>query len=448
MANGTVRYPLVSLLALLLFGGGSGATFADDGDEALPQPLTLEYALSRAEAEHPALSVADAAQQLASARQLASEAEDDITLSLEARARWVQPPAAVGEEVVDDHKGSLFVRKSLYDFGRSSARQQAAGGEAQATTVRYQSQLETRRLGIMRAFYDVLLADQENFRDNEALAVAYIALDRARTRRELGQSSDIEVLEQERNYQQIRLKLQQSGSRQRLTRSTLANQLNRPGELPSELVTPNLSHAATPLPDYARLLEVAEQHNPTLHALQLELAAAQRRVEGARRERLPRLDAELEASSYSRELGSNDRWRAGVTLSVPIYNGDRIDAAVAQEQAAVVRLQAELGMARHELRQTLLESWFALQQLRQQGEQARSELAYRELYLDWSRANYEMEVKADLGDAMVRLSDAQLALTKTDFATELGWEQLRVLLGVELEGVSGMGKEAQGAMSQ
>jgi outer membrane protein TolC len=201
----------------------------------------------------------------------------------------------------------------------------------------------------MRAFYDVLLADQENFRDNEALAVAYIALDRARTRRELGQSSDIEVLEQERNYQQIRLKLQQSGSRQRLTRSTLANQLNRPGELPSELVTPNLSHAATPLPDYARLLEVAEQHNPTLHALQLELAAAQRRVEGARRERLPRLDAELEASSYSRELGSNDRWRAGVTLSVPIYNGDRIDAAVAQEQAAVVRLQAELGMARHEL---------------------------------------------------------------------------------------------------
>jgi hypothetical protein len=93
-------------------------------------------------------------------------------------------------------------------------------------------------------------------------------------------------------------------------------------------------------------------------------------------------------------------------------------------------------------------SWFALQQLRQQGEQARSELAYRELYLDWSRANYEMEVKADLGDAMVRLSDAQLALTKTDFATELGWEQLRVLLGVELEGVSGMGKEAQGAMSQ
>lgn len=442
---GRVALRLISAPLLLFFLCSNSGTFAATPD-ALPQPLTLEYALTLVDADHPSLQQAYAAQLAAQAHQLASEAQDDVSVSLEARARWVRPPATVGQDVLDDHKGSLFVRKSLYDFGRSGAQQQAAGSEVQAMDVRYQSQYEQRRLAIMRAFFDVLLADQENFRDNEALAVAYIELDRLRTRKELGQTSDIEVLEQERHYQAMRYQLLQSESRQRLARSTLANQLNRPGELPSELATPDFNHAAAPLPEYEQLLPLAQQHNPTLQALQLELDAAQRRVVSARSEKLPRLDAELEASSYSRELGSNDRWRAGITLSVPIYNGDRINAAVAREQAAVMRLQAALGQAQQELRQTLLDSWFALQQLVLQREQAKSELNYRELYLDRSRANYEMEVKADLGDAMVRLSDAQLALVKNDFDTALAREQLRVLLGVGLEELAMKSPQPQGKL--
>ncbi|MCW8918634.1 MAG: TolC family protein [Gammaproteobacteria bacterium] len=444
MVGKTLLFVALSLCPLLVPGIGSDS-FAQSVDP-LPQPLTLEHALALDAVEHPSLQQSLADQRAAQARALANEAENDLTVSLEARARWVQPPSIAGDEALDDHKGSLFVRKSLYDFGRSRALQQAAGGESRAMAVRYQSQYEQRRLAIMRAFYDVLLADQENFRDNEAMAVAYITLDRARTRRELGQGSDIEVLEQEQNYQRIRLQLLRSGSQQRLTRSRLANQLNRPGELPSELATPALRHVAAPLPDYEQLLAGAQQHNPTLRALQLELDAARARVDAARSEKHPRLDAELEASSYSRDVGSNDRWRAGVTLSVPLYNGDRISAAVAREQAAVLRLQAQLELARQELRQALLEIWLDLQYLMQQREQARSELAYRELYLDWSRANYEMEVKADLGDAMVRLSDAQLALTKTDFDAELAWEQLYTLLGVESKRADEAVGESQGEL--
>jgi outer membrane protein TolC len=161
---------------------------------------------------------------------------------------------------------------------------------------------------------------------------------------------------------------------------------------------------------------------------------------------LPHLDGELEASSYSRELGSNDRWRAGVTLSVPIYNGDRINAAVAREEAAVMRLQAELAQAQQELRQSLLDSWFELQQLVLQRDQAKSELNYRELYLDRSRARYEMEVTADLGDAMVRLSDAQLALIKNNFDTALAREQLSALLGVDLDTLTEKSTQPEGEL--
>lgn len=444
MIAGIIPSPLrIPLLLLLLIS--SMEAFAEPADE-FPQPLTLEFALSLVDADHPSMQQARAGQLAAQARQQVSEAQDDVSVSLEARARWVQPPSSFSEEVVDDHKGSLFVRKSLYDFGRSSALQQAARSEAQAMVVRYQSQRDQHRLAIMRTFFDVLLADQENFRDNEALAVAFITLDRLRNRQELGQASDIEVLQQESHYQTVRHQLLGSESRQRLMRSRLANLLNRPGQLPSELVSPSFEHAERSVPDYDQLLQQAQQYNPALQALQLELQAAQRRVLSARNEKMPRLDGELEASSYSRELGSSDSWRAGVTLSVPIYNGDRIDAAVAAEQAEVMRLRAQLSQARQELRQALLESWFELQRLAQLREQAQSELDYRELYLDRSRANYEMEVAADLGDAMVRLSDAQLALIKNDFDTAMAWEQLHALVGAEPDSLNKAQVQTQGEL--
>ncbi len=442
MSSGAVKafagYAAWVLLAL------RPAVAAAEPPTALPQPLTLQQALSYVDELHPAMQKARAEQLAAEARQQESEAVDDLSISLEARARWVQPPTSFSEEAVDDHKGSLFVRKSLYDFGRSSNLQQAARSEAQAMAMQYQSQRDQHRLDIMSAFFDVLLADQENFRDNEAMAIAFIALDRLRNRQELGQSSDIEVLEQESHYQGVRYRVLESESRQRITRSQLANLLNRPGELPAELVPPTFDHAERPLPEYEQLLDLAQLHNPTLKSIQLALQAAQRRVEGVRSERLPRLDGELEASSYSRELGGNDQWRAGVTLSVPIYNGNRVDSAVAVAQAEVMRLRSELTQARQELRQALLQSWFELQRLKLQREQAQSELDYRELYLDRSRANYEMEVTADLGDAMVRMSDAQLGLIKNDFDTALAWEQLRALIGVDMEQINETASNSQG----
>jgi len=376
---------------------------------------------------------ARSAQAKANARLQTSEAEDDLSIIAEGRLRWVETSPSQGGDVIDDHKGSIFVRKPLYDFGRSGALQQAARSEAQAMVSHYQSTQDQQRVAIMQAFFNVLQADQENFRDNEAMAVAYVTLDRMKSHQELGQTSDIEVMEQESLYQNVRYQVLQSESNQRLTRSILANILNRPDELPSELVSPEFSHAQRKLPDYERLLQLAFEHNPRLMSLKLELDAALQRTTAAQNSKLPRLDGEIEASSYTRELGSSDSLRAGVTLSIPIYNGGRVDAAIATAEAEVMRLRGKLTESRHELRQALLEQWFSIRRLMIRRQREESTLAYRELYLDRSRANYEMEVKADLGDAMVRLSEAQLALLKVDFETALAWEHLRSLVGVEMD---------------
>lgn len=54
---------------------------------------------------------------------------------------------------------------------------------------------------------------------------------------------------------------------------------------------------------------------------------------------------------------------------------------------------------------------------------------YRDLYLERSRALYELEVTSDLGDAMVQLSEAQLFKAQTFFELAVAWAKLDSLLG-------------------
>lgn len=398
--------------------------------EPLPQPLQLEYALSLADEDHPDLLSEKAEQARLDAQLQGVEASNALNISIEGRARWVKPSTIFNtEDVTEDHKLSLYVRKPLYDFGRTEALRQSAIQASQGREQYYRGVRDKRRIEIMRAFFDVLLSDMEYARDNEALAVAYIALDRLRNRQELGQASDITILEKEAEYQRVRYQLSQSEARQRATRARLANVLNRPGMLPSTLARPNLDYTKRELPEYETLVSQALATNPEILSLQSDLESAQQRIEAARAEQLPRLDGELEASAYSRELGSYDRWRAGVTLQVPLYSGGRVDAAVASQQAQHYAVQARLDKVRYDLRQSILELWLEMQDLQIQQERANSEQDYRELYLDRSRANYEMEFTADLGDAMVRLSEAQLGQAEVEFQLALAWERLEALVG-------------------
>lgn len=401
-----------------------------ESPEPLPEPLSLEHALSLVEAEHPALRRQMAAQSRAEAELAGAEANNGVSVSIEGRARWVQPAdIAADDDVTDDHKLSLFVRKPLYDFGLTEAQRKAARQGRLGSDQRYQAALQQRRVEVMSAFFDVLLADLQNGRDLEELATAFIELDRVRDRQEMGQASDIQVLELESNYEAVRTRLNLSQARQRATRARLANILDRPGMLPSNLLRPDLDYHKRELPEYEKLVELVLEENPQLLALQADLQAAQKRVEAARATGSPRIDGELEASSYSRELGSSDRWRAGIYLEMPLYTGGRVDAEVARRQSEVYEIQASLDEARYTLRQQVLDAWLELRSLSLKRERAYAEQDYRELYLDRSRANYEMEFKADLGDAMVRLTEAQLETARNEYEFAIAWEQLLVLTG-------------------
>jgi len=114
---------------------------------------------------------------------------------------------------------------------------------------------------------------------------------------------------------------------------------------------------------------------------------------------------------------------------VPLYDGSRTDAGVAREKARLFEIQSVLTRAERDVRQQVLELWLHLDSLKARREQRQTEKSYRELYLDRSRALYELEVKADLGDSMVRYTEAERNTAESDYETALTWARLNALLG-------------------
>jgi hypothetical protein len=135
-----------------------------------------------------------------------------------------------------------------------------------------------QELEILSRFLDVLLADLAFSRYDEAMAVAYVQFDRASVRRELGQFSDLAVLELESTYQEILHERAASQIGQQLSRTLLAQALNRPGYLPRELLKPELPPVPEPPPELQTLLDQALTQNRAVRALLEDTVAPDREL--------------------------------------------------------------------------------------------------------------------------------------------------------------------------
>ena len=405
-----------------------GLASAEQTATSLPEPLTLQAALQLVDEPHPQSIIASAEKDRNQAILQQQESANDWQASLYAQLRWVEP-SDVAPDQSDDHRASLFAKKILYDFGKTSSEIDAAQQDLLSSEIGVVRAKQKRILDIKQKFFNVLLADLEFYRYNEEMATEYVALDKLRQRKELGQVSDILISKQEVAYQKIRRLRALSQNKQRITRSQLALALNRPNNLPETVVMPELEEVKRPVPEVETVLEQVLQNNLAIKELRAKVEASRQRIAAARGKDNPVLRSELEVSKYTRQLGSSDKWRAGFVLDVPLWSGSVVDSAVAKATAEYNGLQAQLDKLELDTRQQVLELVLSLDNLRIQRDEAKAQLDYRELYLDRSRALYEMEVKTDLGDSMVRISEAQYRVLETNFAIAMIWSRLDALNG-------------------
>ena len=381
--------------------------------------------------DHPALLQARLGGLYAEIDLQSAEASNSLRLDLDGRLRWTEPSKdSFNLRDSDDHKLRLVVSKPLYDGGYAKASKQAAQLSGLSANIDYAYVRDRYAITVMQQFFDIILADLRTSRDTEAMATAFVQLDRAQDNHELGKLSDIDLLESQSAYQEQRVKVYNSEGDARKTRLLLALTLNRPGQQPSQITPPVLDVNGRVLPEYDVLLQKVLAGNPKLLAMNHAIEAARSRVVAAKSNSRPRVTALIERAEQSREISSSaDKWRVGMEMSMPLYDGGLNDAAIRRARLDVNKLvydrqQHELEM-RHQIREIA-------EQFRVLSAERDASLAftdYRELYMDRSRALYELEVKTDLGDAMIQISEAHLRDAHQRFKMALLMAQLNLLAG-------------------
>ncbi|MFN3543927.1 MAG: TolC family protein [Thiobacillus sp.] len=394
---------------------------------AAAETLTLEQALDAVSVAHPDRRIAESELAIARADRDAAASRQDFSLFLDGSLRRGKRPDGDWEP---DNTARIVARKPLLDFGRTEQAVAAADQEIAARQAELMNVENLRRIDIMARYFDVLVADQQYVADNEFMTVAFLDWDKARERFELGIGSRPELLRLEAHYQDWRERRNASVQRMRSAREKLANALYRPGKLPTQLAQPALADNARSVPDYETLLAWVMEKNPRVQALQAQVAAADARLASIRAERNPALDAEVIGGGYSREASTRDDVSVGLVFNIPLYQGGRVDARIARELALKQRRAAELEKLKLDLAEAVLATLQEIEWLRGSARGAADkQVEYRDWALERARAEYELELKTNLGSSMAETQAAALRRKQVEYRLALALARLEALSG-------------------
>ncbi len=179
-------------------------------------------------------------------------------------------------------------------------------------------------------------------------------------------------------------------------------------------------------------LRRAELQRADLKAAQLQVEAATRALAAARAEHLP----SASVSGYFEAIGATPAESHGAfsvtgTLSIPIWQGGKIEADIAQAQAVLAQRQAELDDTRAQIEAEIREVYLDLEAAGGQIEVARKSLQVARETLEMARARMEAGVinTVEVVQAQQTVSSAQLDLINSVFAHNLAKLSLARELG-------------------
>ncbi len=397
-------------------------------DDVLSLPLGGQYAVVGARARY---------ERRLAERQL-TRSTNRPQISVDGRFRYVEPgELAVENDQHDDHRAGLSLRQKLFDFGRQRSREAAAEARLKGERLALLAEEKRQRLKVLQAYFDVLLADQRYQALNERMAILFIRYDRARDRRELGQTSDYDIAVFERDYQAVMLERARADADRRLSRRHLAEVAGRPGQLPRNLEAPRLDALfEREVPAVGKLIETALSEDLVLQALRRQRQGSESALAAARSGNLPSVHAEVNADYYTREGATRDPFRAGVYLEFPLFRGGARNAEIGVAQSDRMAAVAEMAEREANIRRYATELVEMIRLQQSTGQQRILALEnYAELNFMRNQTLYQMEKAADLGDAMAEMSMAQLERMQTTYALAMRWAELALLTNRSLEAV-------------
>jgi len=407
---------------LLIF---SGVSFA----QPLPNPLTLEHVLKLANennfAEKQQLLDIDSKKQQLTDWKNQYDTTARVDLQLAKRSDF--------NRAINNSHAFIYLEKTLYDQSIEIGKSAQISSIDDASLSLQQLQ-QNKSIQLARSFFDIVLADLSYETALQRLALSAIREGRIRDDYEIQSASEVALLEKQVDTQISQIQRIKAESKQIQTRAKLAQLLNiRYEDRPDEVVKPNYS--AVFKKDLAEFSFYQEKLKNNLKLKQLEqsLQAIKREISQQKSNLgiVINSSARLGEQGYLRE--KNGQWRAGLQLSMPFGTDANKDSKISQLLIQSKKKQLDIDTLQQQLLGQALEYYLELGALRQIHKALVIELDYRDLHLEKARANYEMEIKSDIGDAMTNYTDSERKLAENEFNYMITLKKLHHLIGEDYE---------------
>lgn len=305
---------------------------------------TLQEAIALAYRTNPSLLAQRANQRALDETIVAARAGLRPTLSASVGADYTKVWSDAGDSESDGASASISVSQPLWTAGRVGHSISAAEANILAGREGLRDIEQTVLAAVIQAYADVI-RDAEILRIRQAnLGVLQRQLEESSARFEVGEITRTDVAQSEARLAQSEADLAQAQAQLSVSRAAYAAVVGQaPGNLEPMPVLPGVPT------DFDAALDVALEDNPSIRAAGWSLRAAEAEVAAARADYLPSASVSASYGGATDDIGrfsdlaDNTTFRAGATLSVPLFTGGLTSSRVAQarERANAAQINVE-----------------------------------------------------------------------------------------------------------
>lgn len=349
----------------------------------------------------------------------------DPALSLEERVRYLEDNApnaglsGLGSLFGDlpfgqknAYSATLNVSQLLYSGGQVGAALRIAGHIRDTADLTLAEDAADVRREVRVAYYQARLAQELTTIAEEGLAQADRVADYEQLRREAGQVAGLDVMRAEVARDNLRPQLIEARNALELALLNLKRLTDIPLDQPIVLTTPLAPPSEAELADVSLAGDALTAERAAVLAAERQVDIRAERITVVRGRYLPRATFDMQygkqlfpAQIFDFSSGWRTDWTAGVTVRVPIFNGFRRKAELAQADIEARQARLQLAQVRKSVQ-------LEYEQARGERDRARAAIAARQRTAEVAEHVYDLTVLVyEQGlTTQLQVSDARLQL--------------------------------------
>ncbi len=324
---------------------------------------------------------------------------------------------------------------------RNTARAAKVGAETGFYNLRHVQDLVTQQ--VVKFCYDIIYAAALIRVQEEYLDIAKQHLDEARAKYKQGLASNLDVLTQKVKVENIEPLVLQAKKNFELGNLYLRQILNRDPEDNIYLTWTEKDLKLPATPSLDELYQLAMERRPELKLSKLSVDAAHYNINIAKAGHMPilALNADYTYNGVTDNGFPQHKqdyyWSssAGVSLSIPLFEGGKVSSQVAQKELAYEQAVAAYQNKMKNVRIQVKEAWLNL-------EEARSRIEATKGVVDQARENLKAQMKRyragltsqlEVNDAISNVNDSDLQFVQAVYDGAIALSDLKFAVGAEVE---------------